>query len=72
MGKKLKKMVGKYCKVVVREDGHSRAEVVTGVLEKVSYKDGFVYLTTTKGNACYRIDNIVAVKKIQSWNPMKT
>ena len=40
--KYMERLVGKYCKIVTKEPGEERASVVTGTLEDVDYKDGFV------------------------------
>jgi len=47
----MERLVGKYCKIVTKEPGEERASVVTGILEDVDYKDGFIL-----------INNIVAIK----------
>ena len=70
MEKKLKKLVGRYCKIVVKSADDKRAEVITGKLDKVSYRDGFLYLTTPQGPACYKIECVVAVKRIRRIIPV--
>lgn len=65
MEKKLKSLVGQYCKLVIKESESSASEVMTGVIDKISYKDGFVYVSTPQGPACFRIDIIIAAKKIK-------
>lgn len=58
----MEKLVGKYCKIVTKEPGEERASVVTGILEDVDYKDGFILVDSSQGLGCLRINTIVAIK----------
>jgi len=58
----MERLVGKYCKIVTKEPGENRASVVTGTLEDVDYKDGFVLIDSEQGLGCLRIDTIIAIK----------
>lgn len=58
----MERLVGKYCKIVTKEPGEDRASVVTGILEDVDYKDGFILVDSSQGLGCLRIDTIVAIK----------
>lgn len=60
--KYMDRLVGKYCKIVTREPGEERASVVTGILEDVDYKDGFILVDSSQGLGCLRINTIVAIK----------
>jgi len=60
--KYMERLVGKYCKIVTKEPGEERASVVTGILEDVDYKDGFVLVDSRQGLGCLRIDTIIAIK----------
>jgi hypothetical protein len=60
--KYMERLVGKYCKIVTKEPGEQRASVVTGVLEEVDYKDGFILVDSNQGLGCLRIDTIIAIK----------
>lgn len=60
--KYMERLVGKYCKIVTREPGEERTNVVTGILENVSYKDGFIFIDSSQGLGCLRIDTVVAIK----------
>jgi flagellin FlaB len=63
MGKRyMERLVGKYCKIVTKEPGEERANVVTGILEDVDYKDGFILVDSSQGLGCLRIDTIIAIK----------
>jgi hypothetical protein len=56
------RLVGKYCKIVTKEPGEERASLVTGILEDVDYKDGFILIDSSQGLGCLRINTIVAIK----------
>lgn len=56
----MERLVGKYCKIVTREPGEERTNVVTGTLEDV--KDGFIFVDSYQGLGCLRIDTVVAIK----------
>lgn len=58
----MERLVGKYCKIVTREPGEKRTNVVTGILENVAYKDGFIFVDSYQGLGCLRIDTIIAIK----------
>jgi len=58
----MERLVGKYCKIVTKEPGEKRASVVTGTLEDVDYKDGFILVDSEQGLGCLSISTIVAIK----------
>jgi flagellin FlaB len=58
----MERLIGKYCKIVTKEPGEDRASVVTGTLEDVDYKDGFILVDSEQGLGCLRINTIVAIK----------
>ena len=60
--KYMDRLVGKYCKIVTKEPGEERASVVTGILEDVDYKDGFILVDSSQGLGFLRINTIVAIK----------
>lgn len=60
--KYMERLVGKYCKIVTKEPGEERASVVSGILEDVDYKDGFVMINSKQGLGCLRINTIIAIK----------
>jgi len=65
----MEKLVGKYCKIVTKEPGEERANVVTGILEDVDYKDGFILVDSSQGLGCLRIDTIIAIKPAKKHRP---
>jgi flagellin FlaB len=58
----MERLVGRYCKIVTKEPGEERANVVTGILEDVDYKDGFILIDSSQGLGCLRIDTVIAIK----------
>jgi flagellin FlaB len=67
----MERLVGKYCKIVTKEPGEERANVVTGILEDVDYKDGFILVDSSQGLGCLRIDTIIAIKPGKKHRPEK-
>jgi flagellin FlaB len=60
--KYMKRLEGKFCKIVTKEPGEQRASVVTGTIEEVDYEDGFVLVESEQGLGCLKINTIVAIK----------
>ncbi len=60
--KYMERLVGRYCKIVTKEPGEQRANVVTGTLEDVDYQDGFILVDSEQGLGCLRINTIIAIK----------
>lgn len=60
--KYMEKLKGKYCKIVTKEPGESRASVVTGIVEDIDYEDGFILVDSKQGLGALRINTIVAIK----------
>jgi flagellin FlaB len=65
----MEKLVGKYCKIVTKEPGEERANVVSGILEDVDYTDGFILVDSSQGLGCLRIDTIIAIKPGKKHRP---
>ena len=60
--KYVKRLVGKYCKIVTREPGENRASAITGKIEEIDTDDGFVIIDSDQGLGCININSIVAIK----------
>jgi len=67
----MERLVGKYCKIITKEPGEERANVVTGILEDVDYKDGFILIDSSQGLGCLRIDTVIAIKPANKYRPEK-
>jgi len=72
-GKYMEKLKGKYCKIVTKEPGENRANVVTGIVEDIDYEDagivedidyedGFILVDSEQGLGALRINTIIAIK----------
>ena len=60
--KYIKRLVGKYCKIVTKEPGEQRASAITGKIEEIDTDDGFVIIDSNQGLGCININTIVAIK----------
>ncbi|MBS3778356.1 MAG: hypothetical protein KGY50_03575, partial [Candidatus Thermoplasmatota archaeon] len=60
--KYVKRLVGKYCKIVTKEPGETRASAITGRIENFDSDDGFVFVDSDQGLGCFKINTIVAIK----------
>ena len=60
--KYMERLVGKHCKIVTKEPGEERANVVIGILEDVDYKDGFILVDSEQGLGCLSISTVIAIK----------
>lgn len=58
----MNKLIGKYCKIVTREPGESRASAIVGKIEDIESEDGFVIIDSDQGLGCININTIVAIK----------
>ena len=56
------KLIGKYCKIVTKEPGEDRANVVTGIIMEIDHDAGFLTIESTQGMGCLDINTIVAIK----------
>ena len=60
--KYIDRLVGKYCKIVTKEPGDQRVSVITGILEEIDHKDGFIFVDSSQGLGLFRINTVVAIK----------
>ena len=61
-GKCVDKLIGKYCKIVTKEPGEDRANVITGMIMEIDHDAGFLTIESTQGMGCLDINTIVAIK----------
>ena len=54
--------IGKYCKIVTKEPGEEKANVVTGIIKDIDHDEGFVTIESNQGVNCLNIKTIVAIK----------
>ena len=56
------RFIGKYYKIVTKESGEERANVVVGTVKDVDHNDGFLLIESNQGTSCLNIKTIVAIK----------
>ena len=61
-GKCVDKLIGKYCKIITKEPGEERSNVVTGIVNDVNHESGFIMIESEQGVGCLSIKTIVAIK----------
>jgi len=61
-GKCIDRLIGKYCKIVTKEPGENKANVVTGLVNEIDHEAGFIMIESTQGIGCLNLDTIVAIK----------
>jgi len=55
-------LIGNYYKIVTKEPGAEKVDVVTGLVWDVDYDKGFVIIESADGVSCLSIKTIVAIK----------
>ena len=63
--KYIKKLEGKYCKIVTKEPGDYKASVVSGKVENIDIENGFILINSEQGLGALRLDTIIAIKPSQ-------
>lgn len=58
----IEQLVGKYCKIVTKEPGEKKSNIVIGLLTDVDQDEGFVMVESDKGLGMLNIDTIIAIK----------
>ena len=61
-GNIIDRCIGKYCKIVTKEPGEEKANVVTGIIKDIDHDEGFVTIESNQGVNCLNIKTIVAIK----------
>jgi len=56
------RLIGKYCKIVMKEPGEEKAHVVSGIVKDIDHEDGFVTIESDQGIGCLNIKAILAIK----------
>lgn len=58
----LDRMIGQYCKIVMKEPGDEKAHTVTGIIKEIDNHARFITVKSNNGFWCLNIDAIVAIK----------
>ena len=56
------KLIGKYCKIVTKEPGEEKANVVTGIVKDIDHDEGFITIESKQGLGILNIKSILAIK----------
>ena len=58
----LDRMIGQYCKIVMKEPGDEKAHVVTGIIQEIDHHARMMVVKSGDGFWCLNIDEILAIK----------
>ena len=58
----LDKLIGKYCKIAVREPGEVRAHTIFGMLTNIDYDEGLIVIESNPTPVHLSLDTIVAIR----------
>ena len=58
----LDRLIGTYCKIVMKEPGDEKARVVSGILREIDHDSQFIVVESRDGVGCLNIGAIVAIK----------
>jgi len=58
----LDRMIGQFCKIVIKEPGDKKAHVVTGTIQEIDHQTKFMMVKSYDGVSCLSIEAIVAIK----------
>ena len=61
----LDRMIGQYCKIVMKEPGEQKAHVMAGVITEIDNDAGFIIIETPPGTACLNMQAVIAIKPRQ-------
>ena len=56
------RFIDKYCKIVTKEPGEEKANVVTGIVKDIDHDDGFLIVESKEGTGLLKIESIIAIK----------
>ena len=56
------RLIGKYCKVVIKEPGDEGSYIIIGVVKDIDHDGGFITIESNLGVGRLNIKSIVAIK----------
>ena len=62
-GNIMNRCIGKYCKIVTKEPGEEKANVVTGIVKDIDHDEGFITVESKEGIGILNIKSIIAITK---------
>lgn len=60
--KGMDRLIGRYCKIVVKEPGEERVHVIFGFVTDIDHDAGFLVIESSEGVGCLSIKTIEAIK----------
>jgi hypothetical protein len=63
--KYIERLVGKYCKIVIKEPGEKKGTVRIGLIENINYLDNSITIEVKEGENIVCVDNIIAIRSVQ-------
>jgi len=63
--KYIERLVGKYCKIVIKEPGEKKGTVRIGLIENINYLDNSITVEIKEGENIVCVDNIIAIRSVQ-------
>ena len=61
-GNIMNRCIGKYCKIVTKEPGEEKANVVTGIVKDIDHDEGFITIESKQGVGLVNIKTVIAIK----------
>ncbi len=61
-GNIMNRCIGKYCKIVTKEPGEEKANVVTGIVKDIDHDEGFIIVESKHGIGLVNIKTVIAIK----------
>ena len=58
----MNRCIGKYCKIVTKEPGEEKANVVTGIVKDIDHDEGFITIESKQGVGLVNIKTVIAIK----------
>jgi len=56
------RLIGRHCKIVTKEPGEEKAQVVFAMIKLIDYDAGFIIIESNQGTGCLNMNIIEAIK----------
>lgn len=63
--KYIERLVGKYCKIVIKAPGKKKGMVRIGLLEDINYLDNSITIELREGEDIVYVDEIIAIRTVR-------
>lgn len=58
----LDRLIGRYCKIIMKEPGEEKATAVSALVNEIDHCSGFIMIESDQGTGCININSILAIK----------